>query len=117
MANYAKINKNDIANGPGVRVSVFFSGCEHYCKGCFNSEAWDFNYGKEFNYDTIDEILEAMKPSYIKGLTVLGFSPQIISYYYRFVNIVMRQKFVFIPFYLINNDFFIKFSFGDLQSF
>ena len=75
MANYAKINKNDIANGPGVRVSVFFSGCEHYCKGCFNSEAWDFNYGKEFNSDTINEILDAMKPNYIKGLTVLGGEP------------------------------------------
>ena len=75
MANYAKINKNDIANGPGVRVSVFFSGCEHYCKGCFNSEAWDFNYGERFTYETIDEIIEAMKPNYIKGLTVLGGEP------------------------------------------
>lgn len=75
MANYAKINKHDIANGPGVRVSVFFSGCEHYCKGCFNSEAWDFNYGKEFNDITLNEIIEAMKPSYIKGITILGGEP------------------------------------------
>ena len=75
MSNYAKINKYDIANGPGVRVSVFFSGCEHYCKGCFNSEAWDFEYGERFTYETIDEIIEAMKPSYIKGLTVLGGEP------------------------------------------
>lgn len=75
MANYAKINKNDIANGPGVRVSVFFSGCEHYCKGCFNSEAWDFNYGKEFEYNVFCEIEEAMRPNYIKGITVLGGEP------------------------------------------
>lgn len=75
MANYAKINKNDIANGPGVRVSVFFSGCEHYCKGCFNSEAWDFNYGKEFTDKTLLEISNAMKPDYIKGITILGGEP------------------------------------------
>lgn len=75
MSNYAKINKFDIANGPGVRVSIFFSGCEHYCKGCFNSEAWDFNYGKEFEYNVFCEIEEAMRPSYIKGITVLGGEP------------------------------------------
>ena len=75
MSNYAKISKCDIANGPGVRVSVFFSGCEHYCKGCFNKEAWDFDYGKSFTDETIDEIIEAMKPSYIKGITILGGEP------------------------------------------
>ena len=50
--NYAKINKNDIANGIGVRVTLFVSGCTHHCKGCFNSEAWDFNYGDPFTVDT-----------------------------------------------------------------
>ena len=75
MSNYAKINKCDIANGPGVRVSVFLSGCEHYCKGCFNAEAWDFNYGKICDDNVIREIVEYMKPSYIKGITILGGEP------------------------------------------
>lgn len=75
MSNYVKINKSDIANGPGVRVSIFFSGCEHYCEGCFNSEAWDFNCGKNIDDKVINEVIEAMRPSYIKGLTVLGGEP------------------------------------------
>ena len=72
---YAKIKKYDVANGPGVRVSIFVSGCNHHCKGCFNKEAWDFNYGQEFTEDTINEILEAMRPNYISGLTLLGGEP------------------------------------------
>lgn len=72
---YAKIKKCDVANGPGVRVSIFVSGCNHHCKGCFNKEAWDFNYGQEFTEDTINEILEAMRPNYISGLTLLGGEP------------------------------------------
>ena len=55
---YADIKKVDIANGEGVRVSVFVSGCRHHCKGCFNQIAWDFKYGKEFNDQTIDEIIK-----------------------------------------------------------
>lgn len=73
--NYADIKQYDVANGPGVRVSVFVSGCTHYCKGCFNEEAWDFNYGKPFTEETIRTVLEYMKPSYVKGLTVLGGEP------------------------------------------
>ena len=72
---YAKIKKYDVANGPGVRVSIFVSGCNHHCKGCFNKEACDFNYGQEFTEDTINEILEAMRPNYISGLTLLGGEP------------------------------------------
>ena len=72
---YATIKKYDIANGPGVRVSIFVSGCNHHCKGCFNQEAWDFNYGKDFTEETIKEILEALKPDYIKGLSLLGGEP------------------------------------------
>ena len=72
---YATIKKMDIANGPGVRVSLFVSGCRHHCKGCFNEEAWDFNYGTEFTEDTINEILEALKPNYITGLSLLGGEP------------------------------------------
>ncbi len=73
--NYAEIKNCDIANGPGVRVSLFVSGCTHRCKGCFNEIAWDFNYGKPFTQETIDNILEMLKPDYIKGLTLLGGEP------------------------------------------
>ena len=73
--NYAAIKKCDIANGPGIRVSLFVSGCNHHCKGCFNSEAWDFNYGNEFTQKEENELMEALKPDYIKGLSVLGGEP------------------------------------------
>ena len=73
--NYGKINKTDIANGVGVRVSLFVSGCRHKCKGCFNPETWDFTYGQKFTTETIREILDALAPEYISGLTVLGGEP------------------------------------------
>ncbi len=73
--NYAEIKNCDIANGPGVRVSLFVSGCTHHCKGCFNEVAWDFHYGSPFTQETIDKILEMMKPGYIRGLTLLGGEP------------------------------------------
>ena len=64
--NYAAIKTHDVANGPGVRVSLFVSGCTHYCKGCFNQEAWDFDYGQPFDAAAEEEILNALKPAYIK---------------------------------------------------
>lgn len=73
--NYATIKPMDIANGPGVRVSLFVSGCTHHCKGCFNEVAWDFNYGEPFRNNTIDYIMSLMRPSYIKGITILGGEP------------------------------------------
>ena len=73
--NYGEIKKCDIANGEGVRVALFVSGCRHHCKGCFNSMTWDFNYGKKFTEETEEEILEALKPSYIDGLSLLGGEP------------------------------------------
>ncbi len=73
--NYAELKTYDIANGPGVRVSLFVSGCTRGCKECFNKIAWDFNYGKPFTQETIDYILEKLKPSYITGLTILGGEP------------------------------------------
>ena len=73
--NYATIKKHDIANGTGIRVSLFVSGCTHHCKGCFNPETWDFNYGSEYTEATQNEILQALAPSYIKGLTLLGGEP------------------------------------------
>ena len=73
--NYAEIKKVDIANGPGVRVSLFVSGCRNHCKGCFNPETWDFDYGRPFTRETEDEIIEALRPSWIQGLSILGGEP------------------------------------------
>ena len=72
---YATIKNCDIANGPGVRVSLFVSGCTHRCKGCFNEVAWDFEYGEEFTQQTIDELLSMLRPDHIRGLTLLGGEP------------------------------------------
>lgn len=73
--NYATIKNCDIANGPGVRVSLFVSGCSHRCPGCFNREAWDYDYGKPFTQETAEEILAMLAPAFIKGLTLLGGEP------------------------------------------
>ena len=73
--NYATIKPYDVANGPGVRVSLFVSGCTHHCKGCFNSEAWDFAYGEPYTQEVEDKIIKALEPSYIKGFSVLGGEP------------------------------------------
>ena len=73
--NYAVIKNCDVANGPGIRVSLFVSGCTHRCPGCFNEVAWDFDYGQPFDQGTIDHILDLMKPAHIKGLTILGGEP------------------------------------------
>ena len=73
--HYATIKNCDIANGPGVRVSLFVSGCTHRCPGCFNEVAWDFDYGQPFTDETIASIIEMLRPAYIKGLTLLGGEP------------------------------------------
>ena len=73
--NYATIKNCDIANGPGVRVSLFVSGCTHRCPGCFNEVAWDFDYGEPFTEKTMDAIVEMLRPSYVRGLTLLGGEP------------------------------------------
>ena len=73
--NYATIKNCDIANGPGVRVSLFVSGCTHRCPGCFNAIAWDFDYGTPFTEETVEQILSMLRPNHIKGLTLLGGEP------------------------------------------
>ncbi len=73
--NYATIKNCDIANGVGVRISLFVSGCTHRCKNCFNKEAWDFSYGNPFDENIENQILEMLAPSYIKGLSLLGGEP------------------------------------------
>ena len=72
---YNKIRKMDISNGPGVRVSIFFQGCDFHCKGCFNTETWDFNGGKEFNDEVINHILDLCNNEVISGLSILGGEP------------------------------------------
>ena len=73
--NYAAIKKYDIADGEGVRVSLFVSGCTHHCKGCFQPETWSFDYGNPFDETVEDEIMKALEPDYIAGLTLLGGEP------------------------------------------
>ena len=73
--NYAEIKNCDIANGPGVRVSLFVSGCTHHCPGCFNEVAWDFDYGQSFTQETQQQLLNMLAPGYIKGLPLLGGEP------------------------------------------
>lgn len=73
--NYASIRTCDIANGEGVRVTLFVSGCTHRCKGCFNPDQWDFGYGEPFTREVEDEILKDLEPSYIAGLSILGGEP------------------------------------------
>ena len=72
---YSVIKKCDIANGPGVRVSLFVSGCRNHCKGCFQPETWDFTFGQPFTRETENEIMEALRPAWIQGLTILGGDP------------------------------------------
>ena len=73
--NYATIKKCDIANGPGVRVSLFVSGCRHHCKGCFNAETWDFQFGAPYTEQIEQEIFQALQPDFVQGFTLLGGEP------------------------------------------
>ena len=73
--NYATIKWADVANGPGVRVSLFVSGCTHQCPGCFNPEAWDFTFGEPFTAEEEEKILAALAPTHMKGLSLLGGEP------------------------------------------
>ena len=73
--NYASIKRMDVANGPGVRMSLFVSGCTHHCKNCFNREAWDFQYGQPFTQKELDYIVDYVSGEYIAGLSLLGGEP------------------------------------------
>jgi len=96
--NYIDIKKYDIANGIGVRVSLFVTGCTHRCKGCFNKEAWDFASGKKFDDKVFSELLDSLNQHYIKGLTLLGGEPfeiknakELISYIKK-IKEILPQK-------------------------
>lgn len=90
--NYGEIKKTDIANGIGVRVSLFVSGCLHRCPDCFNSMTWDFNYGKKYTKDTEDEIISLLSKSYIRGLTLIGGEPMEPQNQRTLIELVSRVK-------------------------
>ena len=73
--NYCAIKRSDVANGPGMRVTLFVSGCTNHCPGCFQPETWDFDYGEPFTAETENRLMELLAPSYISGLTLLGGDP------------------------------------------
>ncbi len=90
--NYATIKTHDIANGPGVRVSLFVSGCTHYCKGCFNPETWNFGYGAPYTSEVEEQILEDLSPWYIRGLSLLGGEPFEVQNQPALVGLVKKVK-------------------------
>lgn len=92
VLNYGNIKKTDIANGVGVRVSLFVSGCTRHCKNCFNKETWDFNYGKPFTSETENDIINALLPSYIRGLTILGGEPFEVSNQQGILPLIKRVR-------------------------
>lgn len=89
---YATIKPVDIANGTGVRVSLFVSGCTHHCQDCFNEIAWDFHYGNEFSEETIEMLMEMLKPSHIQGLSLLGGEPMEIVNQKGLLPLLKRMK-------------------------
>lgn len=89
---YGALKTCDIANGSGVRVSLFVSGCTNKCKGCFQKETWDFHYGTLYTEETEEEILKALRPSYIRGLTLLGGEPFEIENQKELVKLLRRVK-------------------------
>lgn len=89
---YGNIKNLDIANGEGIRVSLFVSGCTHHCKNCFNPETWDFYYGKPFTEETENEILKMLEPNHIAGITLLGGEPFDPHNQPALLNLVKRIK-------------------------
>ena len=92
MMNYSEIKYFDIANGPGIRTSLFVSGCTHHCKGCFNEMAWDFNSGLEYTTEVEGEIISSLYPSFIAGLTILGGEPMEVRNQEGIVGLVKKIK-------------------------
>lgn len=92
--NYANIKKYDISNGTGVRVSLYVSGCRNHCKGCFNPETWDFNYGKRYTSEIEEELLQELRKPYIKGITILGgepMEPENQKYVYKLIEKIRNE--------------------------
>lgn len=92
---YGEIKNCDIANGEGVRVTLFVSGCTHHCKGCFNPDTWDFDYGMPYTTETEENITDMLRPSYINGLTLLGGEPMEPDNQRALLSLVKRVKLLF----------------------
>ncbi len=90
--HYGEIKKNDIANGIGVRVSLFVSGCRHHCPDCFNAMTWDFGYGKEFDKKTENEVFDLVSRPFIRGLTLIGGEPMEVENQRGLINLIRRIK-------------------------
>lgn len=93
--NYATIKTYDIANGPGIRLSLFVSGCEHHCKNCFNQEAWGFDYGKPFTNETFDFIVNELSSPVYSGLTILGGEPLHPKNEFDIANLILQLKYIY----------------------
>lgn len=89
---YADIKEYDIANGPGVRVSLFVSGCFHHCPGCFNKEAWDFSYGEDYTQEVEDKIIKLLERPYIHGISFLGGDPLVPDTQRHLVKLILRIR-------------------------
>lgn len=89
---YGTIKKTDCANGPGIRISLFVSGCRNHCKGCFQPETWDFCYGKPYTKETEEEILKELILPYYQGLTILGGEPFEEENQKEVKNLILRVK-------------------------
>lgn len=90
--NYSTIKYCDIANGLGVRTSIFVSGCTNHCKNCFQPETWDFNYGNQLTDTIINDIIKSIKPSYIRGLTILGGEPMEPANQYEVLHLIQEVR-------------------------
>ena len=90
--NYAQLRHYDVANGPGVRASIFVSGCRFNCKGCFNKEAQDFNYGNKFDKKAEDKFMEYIKDDNVKGVSILGGEPLMQTMDDSLLNLLKRIK-------------------------
>ena len=89
---YGNIIKADIANGTGIRVSLFVSGCTNHCKGCFQPQTWDFEYGLPYTHETEDSIIDELGKTYYDGLTILGGEPFELSNQRELVKLIRRIK-------------------------
>lgn len=89
---YGVIKEHDTANGFGIRVSLFVSGCTHHCKGCFNPETWNFNYGQDYTKETEDKIIKLLNRDYIRGLSLLGGEPMEKVNQIEIINLLRRVR-------------------------
>ena len=89
---YCNIKKSDIADGPGVRVTLFVSGCTHHCEECFQPETWNFTYGQPFTKEVEEELMEALRPGYVAGLTLLGGEPFEPEHQYVLLSLLQRVR-------------------------